>query len=59
MSVRTTADEKLEEARVAIQVAAEVLSRVVVEKCWGHDEFNGDFRKKIKETFYKLVEIVL
>ena len=57
MSVRTTADEKVDEARSHVGDAVKCLSEIVIDKCWGHDDFNEEFRKKVKSVFLQLLEL--
>lgn len=57
MSVRTTADECLNNARENIRSAIMSLSRIEVEKVYGYDEWGKDFRKVIKDSFIKLMDI--
>lgn len=39
MSVRTQADEKIDQAREHAHDALMALNAVVIEQCWGHDDF--------------------
>lgn len=57
MSVRTTADEKLYEAAAAISVAQKALNEIVVESCWGHDEFNQEFMEQLEVFFDQLTKM--
>ncbi len=57
MSVRTTADEKIDEARDSINKALKALNEIVVNECWGHDEFNKAFTKKMLEAHAMLIEV--
>jgi hypothetical protein len=57
MSVTTTADEKLKSARDHVEGAIAALSEIVVDQCWGHDDFNGEFAKQIEESFDLLRQI--
>lgn len=52
----TEADEHLEKARVSIKNSIRHLSRIVCEECWGHDEYTGDMRTRMKDTLLKLLE---
>lgn len=57
MGVRTTADEKLEEAREAVNKAVLALNEIVVLECWGHDEYDEKFRADIEAAFNRLRDI--
>lgn len=54
MSVTTTADEKLHEARQHIADAIRSLSAIVIDECWGHDDFSKEYRNKIDTAFESL-----
>lgn len=54
MGVRTDADEKLDEAAEAIDKAISALSAVVVDGCWGHDDYKSECRDTIEEVFDEL-----
>lgn len=57
MSVRTTADEALDIARANIKTAIQQLSKIVVEQCWGHDEFGPYMQGTIPAVFHELINI--
>lgn len=57
MSVQTTADDHLDSAREHIASALEDLSEIIVKECWGHDDFNEEWRKKIHQTFQDLLKM--
>ena len=57
MSVTTTADEKLKSAREHIRSAVSDLGNIVIEKCWGSDDFTDIAQKRIKDIFIKLLDI--
>ena len=57
MSTETRADIVLEEAKTNIQFAIEKLSEIVINKCYGYDEFNVDYRTKIATSFNVLLSI--
>lgn len=54
MSVRTAADEKLDEARESVQTAISALGGIVIGEQWGHDEYNPEFRKQLNDAFDEL-----
>lgn len=47
MSVLTTADEKLDQAKAAIQTAAEALAEITIQRCYGHDTYTEDYQREI------------
>lgn len=57
MSVRTTSDEHLDSARGHIHEAIRDLSQIVVERCWGHDEYNAETQRNIRETLVELISL--
>lgn len=57
MSVRTTADEKLDEARDAVKIALKALTEIVIEDCWGHDEFSTSRFASIEASYQELLVI--
>lgn len=57
MSVKTTADEELDNVRENIRAAIKSLSRIIVDECWGHDEFAPEFRESLDCAYIKLMEI--
>jgi len=57
MGVVTSADEHLYEAKENISKAVSELSEIVINKCWGHDDFSEEYKAKIKNTFLTLLEL--
>lgn len=57
MSVITEADRKLTEARQAIRVALKAINEIVVEECWGHDQWNEEFTSKVQEAHSILIKL--
>jgi hypothetical protein len=57
MSVVTTADEKVSEAKESVRTAIQSLSAILIEDCWGHDGFNDDYREKLSESFDLLRQV--
>jgi hypothetical protein len=57
MGVRTTADEALDRADDLIGDAVKELTKIVVDRCWGHDEFGDSYRREIREAFLALIEV--
>lgn len=51
MSVTTTADEKIEETKAAIDTAIKALAEILIVECWGYDEYNTDYDEMLKNTF--------
>lgn len=57
MSVTTLSDEHLESAKNEIEHAIKSLSKIVIDRDWGWDEFNNDYFKKMNQSLFELVEI--
>lgn len=57
MSITTTADLKLDSAREHLKFATMDLQEIVINECWGHDEFYKEFQKQLFETYIDLVRI--
>ncbi len=57
MSVQTTADEHRDAARENVRDAIRNLSQIVVEQCWGHDEYRAGYRTALSESFQELIAI--
>lgn len=57
MSVRTTADEKGDEAREHIQEAIEDLSEIVIGRCHGADEYSVEYRNKLRGALIGLLDL--
>lgn len=56
MSVRTTADEKIDEAKDHIQEAIECISEVVINRCWGASEYTVEYRNKLRTQLVSLLD---
>lgn len=57
MSVRTTADEKIDSAKDHIRQAYKDIHDALDEDTWGSDEYGNDFVKKLHEVEVSLFEI--
>jgi len=57
MGVTTTADEQLDEAVKSINIAIKHLSSIVIDECWGYDDWNEEYTKKIHKSFKRLIKI--
>jgi hypothetical protein len=57
MGVVTEADERLHSAQEHIKEALKDISEIYIDRCWGHDDFNSEYKQKIKETFQTLIEL--
>ena len=55
MGVRTTATEKRDEAKEALRTAALALSEIVVNHCWGHDEFSEEYTGTLRKGMLDLL----
>lgn len=57
MGVRTTADEKIDEAKNHIQQAIECLSKVIVDGCWGTSEYQAKYLNKLRRQLIMLLDV--
>lgn len=57
MSLRTRADDKLSEARESTDQALKALNEIVVDQCWGYDEFSDKTIKQVHDAHLALIEI--
>lgn len=57
MSVTTTADERLADAKTHISTAISCLSDIVIDKCWGVEDFSKLYYEDIRKALYDLIEI--
>lgn len=55
MGVRTTADEKLDSASEHIKAAAQDLSSVVLDECWGFDDYRAGYTAEIHSALNTLI----
>jgi len=54
--VVTTADESMAEVNCAFDTVLQGLSRVVVEECWGYEDYNDDFKAVLRDVFRVMLE---
>ena len=57
MGVSTTADEKRDEALEHVRQAIRCLSEIVIEQCYGHDDWGAEYRGTLQRTLLELLEI--
>lgn len=57
MGVVTDADEKIDEARDSSDKALKALNEIVVNECFGHDDYNDEFTQKIHKAHSMLIQI--
>jgi hypothetical protein len=57
MSVRTEADSQLDTARDDVHSALKALGKILVEQCWGHDDYKAEFRAKMVEAHGLLLQV--
>lgn len=50
----TTADMHLENARDKVKEAVRDLSQILIEECYGHDDYAESFNLKLESAFTKL-----
>jgi len=54
MSVRTTADERLDKIRKSLKQANRDLAVWLVDDVWGRDEYTEEFEEKVEEALTHL-----
>jgi len=57
MSVRTSADEKRDEAKDHIVDAIKRLTEIVNDEIWGYDDYNEEYKDKLDESISLLRKI--
>lgn len=57
MGVYTTADERLDSAASHIKDAIKDLSTIVIDECWGFDEYNSSYKDEIYDAMQKLIAL--
>lgn len=57
MSVQTEADDRLDDARRQVKSAVSNLSKIVVDECWGSDEYTKEFKARINDSFHTLIKV--
>lgn len=55
--MRTTADEKLHSAKEHIKDAIKCLSEIVVDECYGHDEYDESWKREFYDSLKDLISI--
>lgn len=59
MSVRTEADENLDDVKEHVDLAFRCLGKILVEKCDGHDGYSDLYRNKLRAAFRTLMDLEL
>ena len=57
MSVTTTADERLDSASEHLKAAGLDLAAVVIDECWGYDDYRLDYQIAIREALNTVIEL--
>ena len=57
MSVPTDADSAVDEAMIRINDSIQKLSQIIVENCPGAEDFSKEYKLKINEAFFGLINI--
>jgi hypothetical protein len=57
VSVRTIADEQRDKALEHIQEALNRLNDVVILRCSGYEDFNDQYKLKLRLGFSRLIEV--
>jgi hypothetical protein len=57
MAVRTTADDAVTKVSDGLNLAIEGLREIIIDRVYGHDNFNGSFRSDLTTTLITLLEV--
>jgi hypothetical protein len=57
MAVQTSADDALDSAKSHVQMALECLSKIVVQRCWGANDFSAEYQQQIAAAFTTLMAV--
>ena len=57
MSVTTTADDKLVKIREDVESAVEQLSDIVINRCWGWEDFSREYQGQLRENLNTLLDL--
>jgi len=57
MSVTTTADEELVEVRKEIESSVKRLSKIVIDRCWGWEDFTHQYQVKLRARLNTLLDL--
>ena len=57
MSVNTSADEHRDAAVTNVGNAIQNLTEIVINECWGYDDYGSDYRDVLRKTLMDLIEI--
>ena len=57
MSVRTTADEKVDLAEESVKTAATALADICINECWGTDELFPERQLELRQCLNELLLI--
>jgi len=57
MSVQTKADDLIDSAKTGVADAISALTEIVIDQCWGYDEYEKEYLQDLKKSLYALVEI--
>ncbi len=57
MSVQTTADDHLDNAKADVQTAIKHLSEIIIDRCCGWNEYSADYREGIAQSLADLIVV--
>jgi hypothetical protein len=57
MSVTTTADERLSSAQEHLRAAGTDLAAIVIDECWGYDDYTLDYKTAIRQALNNIIEL--
>ena len=57
MSVTTRADEELVEIRAGVESIIKRLSEIVIDRCWGWDDFSPSYQRQLRENLNTFLDL--
>ncbi len=57
MGVTTAAHERIDDAKENVANAINNISAIAIERVWGWDEFNKEFRQELNKILFELMDI--
>lgn len=57
MSVVTEADEKYAQAILALEDAIFALAHIVINRCWGYDDYSKEFQAKLRAALNTIMDV--
>ena len=57
MSVITTADDRKQSAKESVEDAVKSLSNIVIDECWGADDFSKKHQEELYDALMTLIKV--